>query len=147
MMLERYKPEDLNEARLRMARIPHGADLVDNPISRAPGFKIGNVIVMAGVPSIMQAMLDAVAPTLATGARMQVEAIDAAGVPEGIYAEGLGAIAKAHDGVTIGSYPSFSAAGFKNQIVVRGKDAAAVAGAVRAVEDLLKRLRAERAPA
>src|SRR5215217_4787159 len=52
MMLERYKPEDLNEARLRMARIPHGADLVDNPISRAPGFKIGNVIVMAGVPSI-----------------------------------------------------------------------------------------------
>ncbi|MFL5152912.1 MAG: competence/damage-inducible protein A [Microvirga sp.] len=147
MMLERYKPEDLNEARLRMARIPHGADLVDNPISRAPGFKLGNVIVMAGVPSIMQAMLDAVAPTLSTGARMQVEAIDAAGVPEGIYAEGLGAIAKAHDGVTIGSYPSFSAAGFKNQIVVRGKDAAAVAGAVRAVEDLLERLRAERAPA
>ena len=78
---------------------------------------------------------------------MKVEAIDAAGVPEGIYAEGLGAIAKAHDGVTIGSYPSFSAAGFKNQIVVRGKDAAAVAGAVRAVEDLLERLRAERAPA
>jgi molybdenum cofactor synthesis domain-containing protein len=147
MMLERYKPEDLNEARLRMARIPHGADLVDNPISRAPGFKIGNVIVMAGVPSIMQAMLDAVAPTLSVGARMKVEAIDAAGVPEGIYAEGLGAIAKAHDGVTIGSYPSFSAAGFKNQIVVRGKDAAAVAGAVGAVEDLLKRLRAERAPA
>ena len=83
MMLERYKPEDLNEARLRMARIPHGADLVENPISRAPGFRIGNVIVMAGVPSIMQAMLDAVAPTLATGARMQVEAIDAAGVPGG----------------------------------------------------------------
>src|SRR5829696_5708836 len=147
MMMERYKPQDLNEARLRMARIPHGADLVDNPISRAPGFKIENVIVMAGVPSIMQAMLDAVAPTLSVGARMKVEAIDAAGVPEGIYAEGLGAIAKAHDGVTIGSYPSFSAAGFKNQIVVRGKDAAAVAGAVRAVEDLLKRLRAERAPA
>src|SRR5215207_2290995 len=147
MMLERFRPEDLNEARLRMARIPHGADLVDNPISRAPGFKIGNVVVMAGVPSIMQAMLDAVAPTLSVGARMKVEAIDAAGVPEGIYAEGLGAIAKAHDGVTIGSYPSFSAAGFKNQIVVRGKDAAAVAGAVRAVEDLLKRLRAERAPA
>src|ERR687897_328801 len=48
MMLERYKPEDLNEARLRMARIPDGADLVDNPVSRAPGFKIGNVIVMAG---------------------------------------------------------------------------------------------------
>src|SRR5215211_3601304 len=55
MMMERYKPEDLNPARLRMARIPDGADLIDNPISRAPGFQIGNVIVMAGVPSIMQA--------------------------------------------------------------------------------------------
>ena len=149
IMTERFAARgvEMNEARLRMARIPAGADLVENKQSGAPGFRIGNVIVMAGVPSIMQAMLDAVAPTLATGARMQVEAIDAAGVPEGIYAEGLGAIAKAHDGVTIGSYPSFSAAGFKNQIVVRGKDAAAVAGAVRAVEDLLKRLRAERAPA
>jgi molybdenum cofactor synthesis domain-containing protein len=146
MMLERYKPEDLNEARLRMARIPHGADLVDNPISRAPGFKIGNVIVMAGVPAIMQAMLDGVAPALETGAKMQVEPIDAAGVPEGIYAEGLGAIAKEHAGVTIGSYPSFSAAGFKNQIVVRGKDSAAVSRAVRAVESLLAQLRA-RAPA
>src|SRR3954451_23787598 len=51
MMMERYKPEDLNEARLRMARIPEGADLIDNPISRAPGFKIGNVIVMAGGPA------------------------------------------------------------------------------------------------
>ena len=145
-MLERYKPEDLNEARLRMARIPQGADLVDNPISRAPGFKIGNVVVMAGVPSIMQAMLDAVAPALQTGARMIVETVDAGGVPEGLYAEGLGAIAKSHEGVTIGSYPSFSAAGFKNQIVVRGKDSQAVAGAVRAVEDLLRRLRAEAKP-
>ena len=142
---ERWSGQELNEARLRMARIPDGAELIQSATILAPGFKIGNVIVMAGVPSIMQAMLDAVAPTLATGARMQVEAIDAAGVPEGNYAEGLGAIAKAHDGVTIGSYPSFSAAGFKNQIVVRGKDAAAVAGAVRSVEDLLARLRAERA--
>jgi molybdenum cofactor synthesis domain-containing protein len=146
MMLERYKPEDLNEARLRMARIPHGAELVDNPISRAPGFRIGNVIVMAGVPAIMQAMLDGVARTLETGAKMQVEPIDASGVPEGIYAEGLGTIAKEHARVTIGSYPSFSAAGFKNQIVVRGKDSAEVAAAVRAVESLLAQLRA-RAPA
>src|SRR5215212_11199857 len=58
MMMERYRPEDLNAARLRMARIPAGADLIDNPISRAPGFQIGNVIVMAGVPSINEAMLD-----------------------------------------------------------------------------------------
>ena len=58
MLRERYRPEDLNEARLRMARIPAGADLIENPISKAPGFRLGNVIVMAGVPSIMQAMLD-----------------------------------------------------------------------------------------
>jgi molybdenum cofactor synthesis domain-containing protein len=144
VMLERYKPEDLNEARLRMARIPAGADLIDNPISKAPGFKLGNVIVMAGVPSIMQAMLDAVAPTLQTGARMIVETLEAEGLPEGLYAEGLGEVAKAHPGVSIGSYPSFSLTGFRNQIVVRGKDAAAVAAAVAAVRDLLARLQAAR---
>src|SRR3954465_4746702 len=66
VMRERYRPEDLNEARLRMARIPQGADLVENPVSKAPGFRLGNVIVMAGVPAIMQAMLDKVAPTLET---------------------------------------------------------------------------------
>jgi molybdenum cofactor synthesis domain-containing protein len=145
VMLERYKPEDLNEARLRMARIPQGADLVDNPISRAPGFKLGNVIVMAGVPSIMQAMLDSVAPTLKTGARMVIETIEAGGLPEGIYAGGLGEVAKAHPGVTIGSYPSFSAAGFKNSIVVRGKDPNAVSAAVEAVHGLLEQLKRERA--
>jgi molybdenum cofactor synthesis domain-containing protein len=142
MMMERYKPEDLNEARLRMARIPEGADLIDNPISRAPGFKIGNVIVMAGVPSIMQAMLDSVAPTLRAGARMIVETIEAGSVPEGLYAQGLGEIAKAHAGLTIGSYPAFSITGFDNQIVVRGKDPDAVAQAASAVRDLIARLRA-----
>jgi molybdenum cofactor synthesis domain-containing protein len=144
MMLERYRPEDLNEARLRMARIPDGADLIDNPISRAPGFRLGNVIVMAGVPSIMQAMLDNVAPTLETGARMIVETLEAENMPEGIYAAGLGEVAKEHPAISIGSYPSFSAAGFRNQIVVRGKDAAMVAAAVAAVRTLLVRLQASR---
>jgi molybdenum cofactor synthesis domain-containing protein len=147
VMRERYKPEDLNEARLRMARIPQGADLVDNPISKAPGFRIGNVIVMAGVPSIMQAMLDNVAPTLETGARMIVETINAGSVPEGLYAAGLGEIATAHQGVSIGSYPSFSSAGFANQIVVRGKDQVLVDQASRAVRELIARLMAERTPA
>ncbi len=147
MMRERYKPEDLNEARLRMARIPQGADLIDNPISRAPGFRVGNVIVMAGVPSIMQAMLDNVAPTLETGARMIVETISAGGVPEGLYAAGLGAIAGVHPDVSIGSYPSFSATGFSNQIVVRGKDRGAVDAASAAVRDLVAGLQAEPTPA
>jgi molybdenum cofactor synthesis domain-containing protein len=147
MMLERYRPEDLNEARLRMARIPAGADLIENPISRAPGFRIGNVIVMAGVPSIMQAMLDNVTPTLQTGARMVVETIEAENLPEGVYAAGLSGIAGDHPAVSIGSYPSFSPAGFRNQIVVRGKDPEAVAAAADAVRGLVLRLQADRSPA
>jgi molybdenum cofactor synthesis domain-containing protein len=145
MMLERYAKEDLNEARLRMARIPAGADLIENPISKAPGFKIGNVIVMAGVPSIMQAMLDNVAKTLQTGAKMIVANLDTGGLPEGIYAAGLGAVAAAHPGVSIGSYPSFSAAGFRNQIVVRGKVQAEVDAALAAVSAMIEGLAADEA--
>jgi molybdenum cofactor synthesis domain-containing protein len=146
MLRERYTPDMLTEARLRMARIPTGADLIDNPISKAPGFRLGNVIVMAGVPSIMQAMLDAVAPTLETGARMIVETIDARSVAEGLYAEGLAEVARAHLGVSIGSYPSFGPQGFRNQIVVRGKDAEAVAAAAAAVRGLIERLTSDQAP-
>jgi molybdenum cofactor synthesis domain-containing protein len=146
MLRERYQPGDLNEARLRMARIPAGADLIDNPISKAPGFRIGNVIVMAGVPSIMQAMLDNVAPTLATGARMLVSTIPATGLAEGIYAAGLAEIATAHPAVSIGSYPSFNAGGFTNQIVIRSKDAAALAAAEAAVRDLVSHLVMDKAP-
>src|ERR1700728_3260599 len=75
LLLQRIKPEDLNEARRRMAHIPQGADLVENSISKAPGFKIGNVIVMAGVPAIMQAMLAAIAPSLETGPRTHAKSI------------------------------------------------------------------------
>jgi molybdenum cofactor synthesis domain-containing protein len=146
MMLERYRPEDLNEARLRMARIPAGADLIENPISRAPGFRLDNVIVMAGVPAIMQAMLDNVAPTLATGARMVIRTVEAEGLPEGLYAAGLAEVAKAHGGVSIGPYPSFTGAGFRNQIVVRGKDEAAVEAALASVRGLLAGLTSDRAP-
>jgi molybdenum cofactor synthesis domain-containing protein len=146
LLRERYKPEDLNEARLRMARIPEGADLIENPISKAPGFRLGNVIVMAGVPSIMQAMLDEVAPSLQTGARMVIETIEADGLAEGLYAEGLGEIAQAHPAVSIGSYPSFSSSGFRNQIVVRGKDAGEVEGAALAVRALLGRLKGNPLP-
>jgi molybdenum cofactor synthesis domain-containing protein len=146
LLKERYEPHELNEARLRMARIPHGADLIVNPISKAPGFRIGNVIVMAGVPSIMQAMLDNVAPTLRTGARMVVETVDAGNIGEGTYGDGLAAIAAAHPDVSIGSYPSFTAEGFRNQIVVRGKDAAAVARATTDVQGLVACLKSDQVP-
>ena len=138
LLLTRIAEKDLNEARLRMARIPAGADLILNKVSAAPGFRIGNVHVMAGVPSIMQAMMDDVAPRLVTGARMMSETIDAMGIPEGTYAAGLGEIARAHPNVIIGSYPQFGEGRFKNQIVVRSKDGASLQAAVQAVDALLK---------
>jgi molybdenum cofactor synthesis domain-containing protein len=147
MLQERYQPGDLNEARMRMARIPAGADLIENPISRAPGFRIDNVIVMAGVPSIMQAMLDNAAPGLATGTRMIAESIDANGLPEGIYAKVLGEIAVSSPAVSIGSYPSFVNGGFRNQIVVRGKDQSAVTAAVVAITAAISRLQSDNVPA
>ena len=137
MLLERHRPEDLNEARLRMARIPHGADLIANPISKAPGFRLGNVFVMAGVPQIMSAMLDEIRPTLTSNAPVLSETIEAGSIPEGAFAGGLGALAAAHGGVSIGSYPSMTSEGFRNRIVVRGRDAQAVAAARAAVEALL----------
>ena len=146
MLLERIKPEDLNEARRRMARIPDGAELIRNDISKAPGFMLGNVIVMAGVPAIMGNMLDNVAPRLQGGDRMVSEPIDAGGLPEGAYAAGLGALAKAHADVAIGSYPSFSPEGFRNQIVVRGKDAGKVAAARIAVLEMLAALQGDGIP-
>ena len=93
MLLERIRPDQLNEARRRMARIPLGADLIENSVSKAPGFMIGNVIVMAGVPMIMRTMLDAAAPRLRTGARVLVETIEADAIPEGRYAKDLAALA------------------------------------------------------
>jgi molybdenum cofactor synthesis domain-containing protein len=141
MLKERYaNPEDLNEARLRMARIPDGADLVENPISKAPGFRLGNVIVMAGVPAIMQAMLEAVMPTLKTGETMRSVSIDSRGLPEGAYATGLGLVQKDHPGVIIGSYPHFDGQRFINQIVLRSRDEALLDKARAAVADLISTL-------
>ena len=97
-------PADLNEARLRMARIPHGADLVDNPISKAPGFRLGNVIVMAGVPNIMHVMLDAATKFLKTGKKMLSEAIDLHR-PEGEIAHAFAEHQKRYPDVSMGSYP------------------------------------------
>ncbi|MCW2317034.1 molybdenum cofactor synthesis domain-containing protein [Rhodoblastus acidophilus] len=138
LLLERIKPEDLNAARRRMARIPHGAELVENPVSKAPGFWIGNVIVMAGVPFIMQAMLDGVAPKLTRGTPMISATLDAHGLPEGAYGEGLGALAKKHPSVSIGSYPRLQDGRFVNQIVLRCKDAEALASAEKDVAALLE---------
>ncbi len=137
IMMERYLPADLTAARRRMARIPAGAELIDNPISKAPGFRLGNVIVLAGVPAVMQAMLDFAAKTMKTGVAMLVEIITAGSIPEGRYGDALGAIAAAHPDVSIGSYPSYKDGRFNNQIVVRGKDEGAIAAAKAAVEAMI----------
>ena len=146
LMLERYKLEDLTSARRRMARIPSGADLILNPISKAPGFRLDNVIVMAGVPMVMQAMLDNVAPTLNTGIKMLSQTIEANGLPEGIYGGPLGEIAAQFPNLSIGSYPSFKDGKFANQIVVRGRDMPAIDVGIAAVRDMLQKLSADQNP-
>jgi molybdenum cofactor synthesis domain-containing protein len=147
MMLQRLKPGDLTPARRRMARIPAGAELVDNPVSKLPGFKIGNVIVMAGVPSVMQAMLDHAVTLIRTGSPMKIETIDAGAVPEGRYGDELGKLAAERANIIIGSYPSYQDGKFRNQIVVRGKDAMEVAEARGAVEAMLASIRSDANPA
>jgi len=97
-------PADLNRARKRMARVPLGADLIKNRVSAAPGFQVGNVFVMAGVPSIMQAMLEDVAPRLARGQPLVVATVSAP-LAEGAVAGPLAQLQKACPSVSIGSYP------------------------------------------
>jgi molybdenum cofactor synthesis domain-containing protein len=143
VLLQWMKPEELNEARRRMARIPHGAELVENSVSKVPGFWIGNVIVMAGVPTIMQAMLAAVGPRLETGPRTVSLTIAAGNVAEGTYAADLSAVADLHPDLNIGSYPSMADGRYNNEIVVRGKDAEMVAKAAAAIEAFLARLQTE----
>ncbi len=137
MMRERFSAEDLNEARMRMTRIPAGAELIANSISKAPGFNIGNVYVMAGVPSIMQAMLDVVAPTLKTGAKILSETVQA-GLREGDIGGPLAAVAKAHPGVSIGSYPFWSETGPDTNIVVRSRDAQQLQAAMADVKKMIR---------
>jgi molybdenum cofactor synthesis domain-containing protein len=148
IMQERFAAmgTEMNEARMRMTRIPAGADLVLNKVSAAPGFWIGNVIVMAGVPSIMQAMLDEVAPKLATGAKVLSETVRA-DLREGDIGTELGQIARAHPDVTIGSYPFFDEKrGPNTNVVLRGRDAAKLAAATAAVQDMLAKVRAAMQP-
>jgi molybdenum cofactor synthesis domain-containing protein len=137
-MRERFSQEELTPARLRMARIPKGAQLIDNAISRAPGYMLENVIVMAGVPRIMQVMLDAVAPRLAKGRRMLARSVRV-DVPEGDAAPGLAEIQAAHPEVQIGSYPFFENKRLGTYVVLRSIDADKLAAAVAALWALIGR--------
>ncbi len=140
----RFGEADLNEARLRMARIPVGAALVGDERILAPGFMLGNVVVMAGVPSIMQAMLDLAAPLLDTGVRMLSETVRG-DCREGDIGTPLRAIAAAHPDTLIGSYPFLDENGRPNtNLVVRSREPDKLAAALRAVEAMLAERRAAR---
>lgn len=142
--LERhYKPGEFNAARQRMATMPRGAKLIDNVVSIAPGFTIGNVHVMAGIPRVMQSMFDSLAPTLAGGPPVASSAVHVFGLPEGAIAGGLGDIAQRFPALDIGSYPFFRGSGGGVAIVAKGTDPAACAEAIEAVRALFRRLGAE----
>jgi len=126
----------LNPARLRMARIPDGATLIDNPVSRAPGFSIGNVHVMAGVPKVFEAMVESVLPGLTGGAALLSETvrIDRG---EGDVAEALGLVATQFPDVAIGSYPFQRDGRYGTNIVLRSADRMVLDAATNAVRALI----------
>ena len=144
--LQRHYQEvgiELTEARLRMANTPEHADLIDNPISTAPGFRVENVFVMAGVPKIMQAMLDNVKGQLKGGKPVLSRAVHC-NLGEGTIAAGLGAIQEKYPEVDVGSYPRFgSGNGFRVSLVMRHTDAKVLENVVTEVCQLIQGLGGE----
>ncbi|QNA83383.1 competence/damage-inducible protein A [Sphingomonas sp. So64.6b] len=140
-VLERYYTErgGLTDARKRMARVPEGSDLIENRMSGAPGIRVGNVFIMAGVPHITAGMLDALTGTLEGGLPVLSRTIGC-WVPESEVADLLGAVERAHEGVAIGSYPFFRDGRTGANFVVRATDAALLDACV---VDLTARLEAD----
>jgi molybdenum cofactor synthesis domain-containing protein len=132
-----YKPGEFNAARQRMARMPRGSALIENTISVAPGFQMGNVYVMAGVPRIMQSMFEWLAPRLEGGTKIEMRAVHVLGLPEGIIAEGLAEVQKHHPDLDIGSYPFYRASGNGVSLVAKGPDATAAEAAIAEITQLI----------
>ena len=137
--LSYYAPGELNEARLRMAKTPQGAVLIANPISRAPGFRIANVFVLAGIPRVMQAMFDGIKGSLRGGPPVLSRTLVCA-IPEGLLAKGLGDIQNAYPDLDIGSYPFTRRGTFGVALVVRGREAARLDRCRDAIADLIRGL-------
>ncbi|MBV9063929.1 MAG: competence/damage-inducible protein A, partial [Alphaproteobacteria bacterium] len=136
LLASRYKGGELNDMRKRMARIPAGATLIHNSVSAAPGFQIENVFVMAGVPLIMHAMLENIAPRLRRGKPVHTRTLSTA-VAEGRIAASLAAIQAAHPSVSIGSYPYFNENGVGVNVVVRGRNPQDVEAATDRIQEAL----------
>lgn len=137
MMTSRWGGE-LNAARRRMARVPVGGDLVNNPVQGPPGFTIGNVFVLAGVPQIMRGMLQDVGPRLKGGAVVVAQTVRVEGSGEGAIAEPLETVAKAHPNMSLGSYPFYGPDGYGSNLVLRGRDPAEVEATVGELITALK---------
>lgn len=139
ILIERYPPAELNEARLRMAQMPEGASLIANPVSRVPGFQIGNVFVMAGIPLVMRAMFDDVKHRLAGGAPVLSRTVTC-GLAEGVLASRLGGIQKRYPDLEIGSYPFYRRTGSGVSLVLRGRDADRLAKGTDEVAEMVRSL-------
>ena len=139
LFLQQYKPGELNEARLRMAHTPEGAALIRNPVSRAPGFRIGNVFVMAGIPRVMQGMFDGIKHDL-KGGRPMLSRTVSCHLPEGVVAKGLGEIQTRYDDLDIGSYPFYRRGEFGTSLVLRGRDKDRLAAGTEEVAALVRSL-------
>ncbi len=138
-MMEARWGDQLNAARRRMARVPVGGDLVKNPVQGPPGFTIGNVFTLAGVPQIMRGMLEDVGPRMRGGRPTVSRTVRVEGSGEGVIAEPLEAVAKAHPDMSLGSYPFFNAEGYGSNLVIRGRDPAQLTAVVAELVDALRR--------
>jgi molybdenum cofactor synthesis domain-containing protein len=134
--------QEINEGRMRMARIPAGAELIHNPVSAAPGFRLGNVFVMAGIPAVMRGMLQDIGHRLEGGAVVHSHTVRAQGVREGDIAEPLGALARARPEVSFGSYPFMRLNGktteFGVSLVARSRDADLIATSLDALVEIVR---------
>lgn len=135
-----YRPGQFNAARQRMATMPRGSTLIDNELSVAPGFQIGNVYVMAGVPSVMRSMFEWLAPRLKGGPRIEQRAVHVVGLPEGVLAAGLGDVQAHHPAIDVGSYPFYRSSGNGVAIVAKGADLTGVEAAIAEAAALITRL-------
>jgi molybdenum cofactor synthesis domain-containing protein len=136
---EYYGDEELNAARLKMADIPRGAVLIDNPISAAPGFQMENVFVLAGIPEVMQAMFESIVPRLARG-RPIVSRTVTTDLREGRIADRLKALQERYPGVSIGSYPFFGSTRRGVNLVMRGTDQETLTRLTHELESLIRDL-------
>jgi molybdenum cofactor synthesis domain-containing protein len=134
-----YPPGGLNEARLRMAQVPEGASLLPNPISRAPGFQIGNVYVLPGVPQIMQAIFSELSHRLKGGDKVLSRSVSCA-LAEGTIAKQLAELQERYADLEIGSYPYFRRSDFGTTLVLRGTDRTRLEAAAEALKALIREL-------